>query len=126
MPGWVRRSSESEPVEFWQAYALTLLIEGAALFLFLRGRYDYGIIVRNAVAASSLTLPFVWFVFPSLGLGWGTQTALAEGFAFLAEGALYANLFPGLKAKDALVASAVCNLPSFLAGLALSSFLFNP
>ncbi|MEW6034991.1 MAG: hypothetical protein AB1529_00120 [Candidatus Micrarchaeota archaeon] len=107
-------------MEFWQAYALTLLMEGAALFLFLRGKYDAGIIMRNAVAASSLTLPLVWFFFPYLGLGWGIQTALAEGFAFLAEGGVYIALFRKLDAGGAFGASAACNLSSFLIGLALS------
>lgn len=103
-------------MEFFTAYALTIAIEGAALFLVLRKRYPPPEIAKNAVIASSLTLPFVWFFFPALGLAWAPQTALAEAFAFLAEAGVYRFLFPGLGWKDALAASLACNALSLAAG----------
>ena len=68
-------------MDFLAAYALTLAIEGVALYLLLHDRYGAGLVARNAIIASSVTLPFVWFAFPALNLAWGAQTALAEGFA---------------------------------------------
>jgi len=106
--------------EFLVAYALTLAIETIVLFLLLRSRYGVALIIRNSIIASSLTLPFVWFVFPALGLGsWALQTAAAEIFAFAVEACVYRALFHGIRWEDALAASFVCNAASFIAGLAL-------
>ncbi len=95
------------------------MIETTVLFFILRTRYGPPGIIKNAVVASSLTLPFVWFFFPALGLGWAMQTALAESFATIAEGGVYAALFPRLKLADAMLASLACNCISFGIGLAL-------
>ncbi len=107
-------------MDFISAYALTVSIEAVALFLLLRRDYGAALIARNAVLASSLTLPFVWFVFPALGLSWGPQTALAEAFAALAEAGFYAIAFKGMKMKDALLSSVLCNWASFIIGLAVA------
>ncbi|MCI0503989.1 hypothetical protein L0Y65_04725 [Candidatus Micrarchaeota archaeon] len=107
-------------MDFVFACALTVGIEAAALFLLLRGRYEAALIARNAAIASSLTLPFVWFAFPALGLGWGMQTALAEAFAALAEAGIYAFAFKGIKPEEALLASVLCNWCSFIIGLAMA------
>lgn len=95
------------------------MIEASVLFFILRKGYGPIEITKNAIAASSLTLPFVWFFFPALGLGWAMQTALAETFAVIAEGGVYAALFPRLKLADAMLASLACNCVSFGIGLAL-------
>jgi len=106
-------------LDFVAAYALTVGIEAVALYLLLGKEYGTALIVRNAVLASSLTLPFVWFVFPALGLAWGLQTAAAETFAAFAEAGVYALAFQGMKTKDALLASVLCNWASFIIGLAI-------
>ena len=106
-------------IAFAVAYALTLLVETVVLMLLLRGRYSLGLIVRNSIIASSVTLPFVWFAFPALGLAYGIQLAVSEAFAFAAETAVYAWLFKGMKLNDAAVASFLCNAASFLAGIML-------
>jgi hypothetical protein len=105
-------------IAFAVAYALTLLVETVVLFLLLRG-YPTGLIIRNSIIASSLTLPFVWFLFPVFGLAYWMQLAASEGFAFAAETAVYAWLFRGMKLNDAAVASLLCNAASFLIGLVL-------
>ncbi|MEW6723290.1 MAG: hypothetical protein AB1324_08555 [Candidatus Micrarchaeota archaeon] len=105
-------------MDFIQALALTLATEGAALFFLLRSRYPVPRVAAGAIIASSLTLPFVWFLVLGSGLAWPAATALAEISAFLAEGALYWRLFAGMRLKEAMAASALCNLFSFAAGLA--------
>jgi len=106
-------------LDFLSAWALTLIIEGVALFIIFHERYAPFLIARNAFIASSLTLPFVWFVFPALGMGWGPQTALAETFAVVVEGGIYAALFSKIDKKGALLASVACNFASFIIGLSI-------
>ncbi len=107
-------------MDFLPAWCLTISIETALLFILLRRRYGISLIVRNSLIANTLTLPFVWFLFPALGLGsWALQTALAEIFAFLAEAGVYRMLFPGIGWSDALRVSFLCNAASFLAGVLL-------
>lgn len=109
---------------FPQAYVLTIAIETAMLFLVLRyilgRRYDAFLIIRNSIIASSLTLPFVWFFFPRIGLGYPVSLAISELFAFGAESAAYRWLFPRMDWRDALIASFICNLASFMLGLMLN------
>lgn len=109
---------------FLQAYILTLAIETAVLFLVLKyilgRRYDASLIVRNSVIASSLTLPFVWFFFPRIGLGYMTALAISELFAFGAESAVYRRLFSAMDWRDAAIASFLCNMASFMIGLMIN------
>ena len=89
------------------------------LYLINRDRYPGSIIARNAVIASSLTLPFVWFAFPMIQCGWGLQTALAESFAVAVEAVFYRYAFKKMGWRDALATSVLCNWASFIIGLAL-------
>jgi hypothetical protein len=105
---------------FIPAYLLTIAIETALALFLLRKKYDGMLIARNSVIASTLTLPFVWFVFPALGFGsWALQTAVAEIFAFLVEAAAYRVIFPKMGWMEALKTSFVCNAASFMIGLTL-------
>ena len=112
-------------IDFIRAYFVTIIIEYAILFLLLKKRQDAGLITRNAIIASSLTLPFVWFVFPVLGFEswnfgldpWIVQTAIAELFAFSIEAVAYRFLFNRISWKDAVIASLLCNSTSFIIGL---------
>ncbi len=106
-------------MDFLAAYVLTIAIEACALFALLRKNYGAALIAGNAVLASSLTLPFLWFAFPALGLPWGVQTALAEAFAVVAEAGIYRAAFRGMAWKDAFLASVCCNWLSFIIGIAL-------
>jgi hypothetical protein len=116
-------------VHFLAAYALTLLIETTALFavLALPGRrFQPMLVIRNSLIANTATLPVVWFIFPWLvgpAFGYAYQIAVSELFAFGAEAAIYQRLFPGrglaFSLRDAALASFICNLASFLAGVIL-------
>jgi len=129
--------------DFFLSYFLTILIESAILVLLIRKKYDSKLIIRNAIIASSLTLPFVWFVFPLFNLepwvsglflpigqisrnlfdssigSWVLQTMLAEIFAVVAEAVVYQRLFAQISWKDAFLTSLLCNGISFSAGIIL-------
>lgn len=104
-------------MDFFSAYALTVAIEAVALFLMLRKERKTSEIAINAAIASSLTLPFVWFVFGGLELPWIARIAMAEGFAVLAEAGFYKLAFKGMTTGRALLASFICNAASFAIGL---------
>ena len=106
-------------MDFVSAYALTVAIEAVALFLVLKKEYGVALIARNAVIASSLTLPFVWFVFGGLALPWMAAIALGEAFAVLVEAGFYKLAFRGMVLERALLTSIACNLASFIIGLLL-------
>jgi len=114
-------------IGFIEAYVLTIAIETAVLYLslyhILGKRYEARLIIRNSIIASSLTLPFVWFFFPRIGLGYPLSLALSELFAFGAESAVYRFLFPRMDWRDAMIASFICNLSSFLFGFIIQSVL---
>lgn len=110
-------------LNFLQAYAITLAAEMLALNFLLRKQYPRSNITINAMIASSITLPFVWFVFPAIFGDYTIQIAVSEFFAFAAEAGIYLVLFKGMKIRDAISVSFACNAASFLLGLAISRFI---
>ncbi len=77
-----------------------------------------------AVFAQLATHPLVWFVFPRLvGLTGRTSLLLSELWAWLAEAAFYALVFPELPAPRALGISALANGASIAAGLLVAGLL---
>lgn len=107
------------PLDFASAYVVTVAVETVLLFLLLRKRYPALQIFANSLIANTLTLPFVWFAFPALGLGWFLGTSIAELFAFLAEAAVYQRLFERIGWRDAIIASLLCNAASLAIGLVI-------
>lgn len=72
--------------------------------------------VLVAIVGTALTIPYVWFVFPTLLYFSPIAIILVgETFAFLVEGFLYAY-FCGLSLRFALLLSLVANLASYLLG----------
>jgi hypothetical protein len=108
---------------FPAAYAITLALETALLFLIFRGRHAAFLIFRNSLIVNTVTLPFVWFFFPLFGWPYAIQIAVSEAFAFIAEALLYWRLFPKASVYDALFASFVCNAASFLLGVVLVFYI---
>jgi hypothetical protein len=104
-------------VDFLAAVFVTIVIEIIALYLLYRRKFDGVLIARNAVIASMLTLPFVWFFFPIFGLKWEVQIAISEIFAVVVEALVYNMLFHRMRFSEALLASVVCNWASFIVGL---------
>lgn len=107
-------------MEFLQAYALTLAVESIVLYGLLKGKYPIVEIVKNSILASTITLPFVWFVFPPSGFSWTYVTAVSEIFAVVIETIVYRVGFRKISWKMAFVSSFACNLTSFVIGLMLN------
>jgi hypothetical protein len=112
-------------LDFFLAYIFTIVIETTLLFALLGKRFPSSAIARNSLIVNTATLPFVWFFFPALAgpiFGYPSQIAVSELFAFGAEALMYWKLFPGMEPKDAIRVSFICNLASFLIGLALGAW----
>ncbi|MFH1520302.1 MAG: hypothetical protein ABID61_01525 [Candidatus Micrarchaeota archaeon] len=104
-------------MEFLQAYVLTIIIECIVLYFLVRKHYPSVAILKNGIIASTITLPFVWFVFPLLGLPWIYVTLISESFAFVVEGIIYLKIFNQIKAPMAFFCSFTCNVASVVIGL---------
>ncbi len=102
--------------EWLRAFLLTQLVEAPIYRRALPTR------LVHALAASTITHPFVWFVFPwisdTLLVPWSRIVVLAELFAWLVEAA-YFVLVAGIRPKRALVVSLVANGASVVVGLVL-------
>ena len=107
-------------LNFSSAWMLTVSLEAVVLFLLLRRDYPAPPIFLNAVFASTITLPFVWFVFPQLFGNYPLQIAVSELFAFVTEAVFYTFAFRNIGVRRAFFASFACNLVSFSIGLLLS------
>lgn len=102
---------------FLVALAITLAIEVPALivlFKFLKFKITRKIFCVGLIA-STMTLPYVWFVIPAFFSG-NTYVFVAEAFAVIAEAVLFFRLLE-LGAKESLLISAVVNMLSFVLGL---------
>jgi hypothetical protein len=78
-------------IEAWlRAFVLTQLVEAPVYRAAMPAKW------RHALAASTLTHPFVWFLFPwlaeRLDLEWITMAILAELFAWSAEALYFARV----------------------------------
>lgn len=104
---------------FFQAYIITIILETIILFLILRKQYSNQTIVRNSIIASTITLPFVWFVFPLFGVEYILQISFSEIFALVIEAFIYLKLFQNMNISKAFFISFIANLVSFLAGFML-------
>jgi|WetSurMetagenome_2_1015567.scaffolds.fasta_scaffold244987_1 hypothetical protein len=71
---------------------------------------------------TSITIFFVWWVFPLFIHNYLTYLIIAEGFVFIAEGFWYA-LTLRFSLVTSLLISALCNLASFGLGLLLFSYV---
>ena len=105
-------------MDFPTAWAFTVSVETIALVLLLRKAYRLERLVALGIIASTVTLPFVWYVFPALISPWTWSLGLSEIFAVVVEAAIYAAALPKLGWKKALGVSLACNALSFLIGMA--------
>jgi hypothetical protein len=113
---------------FLIALLVTVVVETLGLCLMFRlwWKKDYQKIgwhpiLSAGVIASSLTLPYLWFVLPAF-LGRPLFIVVGEFLVFFAEGLIYKRVLPISYAK-AFSASLTLNLLSIAAGKFLLPFL---
>ncbi len=104
---------------FIQGYSFTVFVETILLALLLRKFYPIKTIIINSLIANTITLPFVWLVFPNLPVTYTIQVFISEMFAFIVEALIYFKLFAKMPLQCAIIVSFICNLCSFLGGLVL-------
>ena len=107
-------------MRFLLALMQTLVIETLLLLLFskmvFKNRFStkpvYFIIITGVIA-SSLTLPYVWFILPFLIRDRVRYIIISEVFAITAESLIFLFLFK-VSYKFCFLLSFICNLFSFL------------
>ncbi len=113
---------------FFKAWLLTVAVESFVLVGLLRKfpskePVSFKLLIASSIFASSLTLPYVWFVFPYLLVGrFGVGLILGELFAWLAE-AIFYYLFLKISIKKALIFSFIANLSSYALGYLITFIL---
>jgi hypothetical protein len=100
--------------------ALTLVLETLLASLYFSAFQIPRTMLGWVPLASLITLPFVWYIFPLLGLGDGLTTGISESFAVVVEaGFIYLMAGREISLKHVVVLSVLMNSFSFLAGLAM-------
>lgn len=106
---------------FLTSLVFTMAIETALLYLILRFVIKYPDlsslkIVTIGLLANFTTVPYVWFVFPTL-LNWSRNTSLlySEPFVFLVEAFIY-QIYLKTSVRTSLFVSLVCNAASYFIG----------
>lgn len=120
--GITRIVSPVYETRFLMALMLTIFIEVIVLLLFIKGAYKlqdrrYPEIIIAGILASTLTLPYIWFVLPVYT---NYHVLAGELFAIIAEAGIYYRLLK-LKFTRALLVSAAANIISMVSGLILFS-----
>jgi len=102
-------------MDFLSASFFTILIEGIVVLLLLK-KENYFSALAAVIAANIITLPIVWFFFPSLSLPYNMQIFYSELFAFFSEAFVYSILLKR-SLRDGFLLSFAANACSFLFGL---------
>lgn len=109
MPGEMEKA-------FLFALAATIAVESAALLILLKlalkTDINSGRIVFVGTLASSLTLPYVWFIFPAFIRNMASYHMISELFVVLIEAILFAKLLKIGYRKAGLV-SFISNMASY-------------
>jgi hypothetical protein len=110
---------------------ITLLTESIVVLMLLRKLLRIGMrqrtnkeIISATICASSLTIPYVWFVFPSIFESFAAAIWISEFFVFVVE-ALFYRMFLKLSYKQAFLISFIANIASFGLGKLLHVLFAN-
>ena len=106
---------------FLKAYLYTILIELVVCYLINR-RFGIRVLVVVLII-NTFSLPFVWFIFPAIKLGYPLYLLLSETFAVVSEALLMRIMFP-TTVKRALVTSIAMNVASFTFGILFPWLIF--
>lgn len=109
--------------QFILNWLFTLLVEIPALiviaryfFKIPREKISLSWLILGGVFASTMTIPWVWFVFPVFFYNSMTfAIAIGEIFAFVVEATFYVFAFK-ISARQAVIISFIANMFSFLLG----------
>ena len=107
--------------KFILSLLLTLIIEVPVIFILIRyfcknKNIKTKNIVFVGVLASSLTLPYLWFVLPAFIFNRTIYIILGESLVVLVEAIIYLKLLK-LKIFDSFIISLFANLASVIVGL---------
>lgn len=107
--------------KFLLSLFLTLIIEVPVVFILVRYIYKYknikiSTIFFVGILASTLTLPYLWFVLPAFVFDRIIYLVLGETLVVLAETVIYFKLLK-LKLLDAFIVSLLANIVSAVLGL---------
>jgi len=113
--------------KFLISLLFTLFIEIFVLFFILKfvfriKKSPIPKIIFSGVVASTLTLPYFWFVLPSYVLS-NNYLLVGEFLVFVVETFIYKQILE-IKFNQCLIVSFFCNLFSFVFGLAWSNLFF--
>ena len=106
---------------FLKAYLYTFLTEFAVCYLINR-RFGFRVVVVVLIV-NAFSLPFVWFVFPALTVGYRLYLLIAETFAVVSEALLMRMMFP-ISVKRALATSIAMNMASYTFGVLFPWLIF--
>ena len=107
---------------FLQSLVFTTAVETATILIVIRKIFkkstrDVSIqkLIGIGIFASFATLPYVWYVFPSLLQPFSSAILVGEIFAVVVEAVFYVIVFP-LTKKQALILSLIANVASYTLG----------
>jgi len=107
--------------KFLFSLLLTLIVEIPIVIFFIKYFYKYKALKNSQIIfagflASTLTLPYFWFILPVYISGRIPYILIGESLVIIIEAIIYWRLF-GIKFKEALIISLTANLASTLVGL---------
>lgn len=107
---------------FLRSLLFTVVVETATILVIARKVFkksadnvSTGKLVTVGIYASLVTLPYVWYVFPSLLRSFPIAIAVGEMFAVGVEAIFYAAFLP-LNKKESFALSLLANIASYALG----------
>jgi len=112
---------------FFQAWSFTIVVETIIILgifkAFLKRLVETKYLILVGIFANALTLPYVWFIFPSVFIGqYWFSLVFSEFFALLTE-AIFYKVFLKITIKQALLVSFIANFSSFVLGYLFGHYL---
>ena len=112
-------------LKFLLSLSLTIISETVTLFFvakyFLKIQLSVRRIIFLGVFCSFSTLPYLWFILPIFIKSYFQLALIGEAIVIIIESIIYYFVLK-VNLKKALCISLVCNIVSFLVGLAINLF----
>ncbi|WP_461535679.1 hypothetical protein [Spongorhabdus nitratireducens] len=101
--------------KFLMAWGLTLIFELPVLYFVLKHQSLTPDILKAGIAATTLTIPWLWFVLPAFVESWTLYVWMGESAVILIETWVLANWLH-IRLQKSFLAAAIANVTSVLAG----------